>query len=94
MRRALVGVVVTAVTVRAACNNLCSGHGDCNEASECECYPNWMGSDCSQRVCEYTRAYINTPIGDLNGDGLIDMKVNRREAVSYTHLTLPTIYSV
>lgn len=38
-----------------------------------------MGSDCSQRVCGYTKAYINTPAGDVNGDGLIDMKINRRE---------------
>ena len=39
-----------------------------------------MGGDCSQRVCGFTRAYVNTPIGDVNGDGAIDMKVNRRES--------------
>ena len=73
------GSVAFAAVASAACNNLCSGHGNCGSNSQCTCYANWMGSDCSQRVCGYTKAYINTPIGDVNGDGLIDMKINRRE---------------
>ena len=32
--------------------------------------------------------------GDVNGDGFADLIVGAWGAVSYTHLTLPTIYSV
>ncbi len=64
----------------AACNNQCSGHGDCGGDFNCACYSNWMGADCSQRVCGYTRAYTNAPVtGDVNGDGRIDMLLNRAE---------------
>ncbi len=78
--RAGLGSLAVATVVRAACNNLCSGHGDCSVESVCRCYSNWMGPDCSQRVCGYTKSYINAPAyGDVNGDGAIDMKINRRE---------------
>jgi hypothetical protein len=63
----------------AACNNQCSGHGDCGGDANCHCYANWMGPDCSQRVCGYTKAYISTPVGDVNGDGNVDMFLNKAE---------------
>lgn len=55
----------------ASCPNDCSGHGVCGSA-QCECYRNWFGADCSDRVCTFGRAFIDSPTGDLNGDGAHD----------------------
>merc|ERR1712072_792300 len=30
---------------------------------------NWFGADCSKRICTYSAAFVDTPVGDLNGDG-------------------------
>ena len=56
----------------ASCPNDCSQHGLCNQYSACECYRNWMGADCSERVCPFGHAFIDTPQGDLNADGRVD----------------------
>jgi len=53
----------------AACPNNCAGHGTCGDATQCDCYRNWFGADCSQRVCTYSAAFVDSPVGDLNGDG-------------------------
>lgn len=53
----------------AACPNDCAGHGVCGDATQCECYRNWFGADCSDRICTYSAAFVDTPVGDLNGDG-------------------------
>merc|ERR1719359_712012 len=55
----------------ASCPNDCSGNGECNVYSACMCYRNWMGADCSERVCYFGLAFVDTPSGDLNTDGLI-----------------------
>merc|ERR1712224_322206 len=52
----------------AACPNNCAGHGTCGEATQCDCYRNWFGADCSKRICTYSAAFVDTPVGDLNGD--------------------------
>lgn len=57
--------------VSAKCPNDCSGHGSCNVYSACECYRNWMGADCSERMCYFGLAFVDTPAGDLNTDGFI-----------------------
>jgi len=54
----------------AACPNNCAGHGTCGEATQCDCYRNWFGADCSKRICTYSAAFVDTPVGDLNGDGV------------------------
>jgi len=53
----------------ASCPNNCAGHGTCGEATQCDCYRNWFGADCSSRICTYSAAFVDTPVGDLNGDG-------------------------
>jgi hypothetical protein len=57
----------------AKCPNDCNGHGTCNVYSACECYRNWMAADCSERVCYFGHAFVDTPQGDLNADGRTDI---------------------
>lgn len=35
--------------IAAECPNACSAHGKCGAYDMCQCYPNWMASDCSER---------------------------------------------
>lgn len=56
----------------ADCPNGCSGHGLCNNIYDmCQCYRRWSGADCSERVCQYDRAFVDSGNGDLNFDGLL-----------------------
>ena len=66
-------VVAALHTMRAfaACPNACSGHGMCNKYSACQCQRNWIGADCSQRLCYFTPAFVDTPQGDIDSDGYI-----------------------
>ena len=43
--------------VGAACPNLCSGHGECNIYSRCECWDGYQGGDCSELVCPHGTAW-------------------------------------
>jgi len=56
----------------AICPNDCSGHGDCSHSSHCSCYHNWVGADCGQRICTFGRAFVDSPWGDLDGDGALE----------------------
>lgn len=55
--------------VLAECNNMCSGNGVCGANDMCVCYRNFRGADCSERTCQFGRAFIDTAQGDLNHDG-------------------------
>ena len=46
--------------IQAACPNKCSGHGSCGANDVCSCQSNWQGGDCSERVCPYVRAWVDT----------------------------------
>ena len=45
----------------ATCPNLCNGHGQCGDSDRCECFGNWQGADCSERVCNYGLAWVDAP---------------------------------
>lgn len=59
------------VQIQAGCSNACSGHGTCGSYDMCKCYRNWMGSDCSQRVCQFNTAHVDISLGDLDASGTI-----------------------
>lgn len=61
----------TAAVVSAKCANDCSSHGECNAKNQCECHRNFFGPDCSQRLCPAGRAFIDSAVGDLNGDNSV-----------------------
>lgn len=53
-------------TAAAECPNACSAHGKCGAYDMCTCYRNWMANDCSERVCQFGLAHVDTPKGDLD----------------------------
>lgn len=63
--------------VVARCPNDCSKHGTCGENNACMCHRNFMGADCSERICAFDYAFIDTPLGDMNSDGKVDMQLVR-----------------
>jgi len=69
-------VFITLATIIASawarCNNDCSGNGICNAGSVCECELNFLGNDCSDRLCLYGKAFIDSPLGDINSNNGID----------------------
>jgi len=56
-------------TVSAECANGCNGHGKCTSYDMCICNRNWQASDCSERVCQFGLAHVDTPKGDLDMSG-------------------------
>jgi len=48
------------------CPAACSGRGTCGPYDMCTCYKGYMGGDCSQRVCQFGKAHIDIPKGDLD----------------------------
>jgi hypothetical protein len=61
----LLGAGILSVT-NAECPNACSSHGVCSNYDMCLCYRNWMANDCSERVCQFGMAHVDTPKGDLD----------------------------
>jgi len=64
-------VALLAAGALAECPGSCSGHGLCGQKDMCACDANYFGADCSQRGCPYDYAFVDTPTGDLNHDGVI-----------------------
>jgi hypothetical protein len=58
-----------AAYVSAECANACNGHGRCTSYDMCICHRNWMSNDCSERVCQFGLAHVDTPKGDLDSSG-------------------------
>jgi hypothetical protein len=67
--------------VMAECNNMCSGHGVCSTNDMCLCYRNYRGADCSERTCQYGRAFVDSAQGDLNHDGVVTFANSNREKI-------------
>lgn len=59
-------------TANGECFNACSGHGYCADRDMCVCDRNFMGADCSERICPFGNAYVDTPLGDLDASNSID----------------------
>lgn len=55
--------------IAAFCPNACSGHGQCGKYDQCTCYRNWMGGDCSERICQFGQSHVDSPLGDLDYSG-------------------------
>jgi len=63
-------VVATLVSyVAGECANACNGHGKCTSYDMCICAANWQANDCSERVCQFGLAHVDTPKGDLDMSG-------------------------
>ena len=59
-------------SVVSECPNACSSHGKCGAFDMCQCYRNWMANDCSERICQFGLAHVDSPKGDLDASGKID----------------------
>jgi len=57
--------------VNAECANACNGHGKCTSYDMCICNRNWQANDCSERVCLYGLAHVDSPKGDLDHSGAL-----------------------
>ena len=85
-------VSVSLASVAARCPNDCNDHGECNAAAMCECFPGYVGNDCSQRQCSFTKAYADSPVGDLNANEAMD--VNLQLHFSHSNSLQGEIYPV
>lgn len=66
-RWALLGCLLLQLyRVVSECGNACSGHGMCTDYDMCICWRNWQGNDCSERICQFGRAFVDSPLGDLD----------------------------
>lgn len=64
----MIGALLIAVSLAAfasvtdaECANACNGHGKCTAYDMCLCNRNWQASDCSERVCMFGLAHVDTP---------------------------------
>mmetsp|Transcript_14762 Transcript_14762/g.27683 ORF Transcript_14762/g.27683 Transcript_14762/m.27683 type:complete len:721 (-) Transcript_14762:172-2334(-) len=60
-----------AMVANAECANACNGHGRCTSYDMCVCQRNWQANDCSERVCQFGLAHVDTPKGDLNHNNVV-----------------------
>jgi hypothetical protein len=54
--------------VDAECANACNGHGRCTSYDMCICNRNWQAADCSERVCMFGLAHVDTPKVSLRAE--------------------------
>lgn len=94
MRVSVLTFLVT--TAWARCNNDCSGNGICDAGSVCECEINFVGNDCSDRICLYGKAFIDSPLGDLNANTIMDtdQQIHYLHSNSLVGEMYPTAYGL
>ena len=68
---ALIAATLLNIAV-SECPNACSSHGRCGAFDMCQCYRNWMANDCSERICQFGLAHVDSPKGDLDASGITD----------------------
>jgi len=66
-----IGMLANLQQASAECANACNGHGKCTSYDMCICNRNWQASDCSERVCMFGLAHVDTPKGDLDASGSV-----------------------
>eukprot|EP00752_Nemacystus_decipiens_P004317 g3943.t1 len=67
------GALAGAAKLAAAeCPNACSGRGTCGAFDMCTCYNGYMGNDCSERICPFGLAHVDSPKGDLDMDNVVE----------------------
>lgn len=68
-------------SVYSECANACNGHGKCTSYDMCICNRNWQANDCSDRICPFGLAHVDTPKVYYNIilfiSSLINIKINR-----------------
>ena len=47
--------------VQSSCPDLCSGHGECDKYSSCQCTKGFQGADCSEKICPFGNAWSDVP---------------------------------
>lgn len=72
--------------VKSECANACNGHGKCTSYDMCICNRNWQANDCSERICQFGLAHVDTPKGDLDMSGTI---TNAAEVVADNSAVYP-----
>jgi hypothetical protein len=55
------GLLAQVQQASAECANACNGHGKCTSYDMCICNRNWQAADCSERVCMFGLAHVDTP---------------------------------
>jgi hypothetical protein len=59
---AVVCVTILLPSALSQCD--CNGHGACGAYQVCECWPNWQGVQCAERVCPFGIAWSDHPTAD------------------------------
>ncbi|KAJ1442973.1 tubular mastigoneme protein [Ochromonadaceae sp. CCMP2298] len=67
----LIACLAGFASVASECANACNGHGRCTSYDMCICNRNWQAADCSERVCMFGLAHVDTPKGDLDTSGTV-----------------------
>ena len=57
----------------------------------CTCYRNWRGNDCSEQTCQFGVAFMDTPNGDLDHDGVVSSYNSALAASAWTSWTANVI---
>ena len=71
LRWAVAILLLLLAPIAGECPAACSGHGKCTSYDMCICTRNWQANDCSERVCQFGLAHVDTPMGDLDSSGRI-----------------------
>lgn len=78
------GALAGAAKLAAAeCPNACSGRGTCGAYDMCSCYNGHMGNDCSERICPFGLAHVDSPKGDLDMDNDVEQSTVVKDSQMY-----------